>query len=301
MSDQIGRLSSAEALAANTLIDLALDEDLGQAGDVTSNTLIPVDARGTVQIVARQPGVLAGLPLVEMVFKKVDPSIEVLPHIQDGNRLDRGSVVADVSGPIRGLLTGERTMLNFLTHLSGIASLTRRFVDAVAESKAVILDTRKTLPGYRLLQKYAVRCGGGKNHRMGLYDAVLIKDNHLAAWASVSRRSIADAVRAAREQAPAGVTVEIEVDSLEQLRVALQASPDIVLLDNMDLAQLRESVAIRDQSAPGVRLEASGGVTLETVRGIAETGVDRISSGALTHSAIALDLAFDWSAATPGE
>ncbi|MFV0445902.1 MAG: carboxylating nicotinate-nucleotide diphosphorylase [Planctomycetaceae bacterium] len=298
---EIGSLTDGERRSAQTLIDLALAEDLSQLGDVTSATLIPAEARGTVQIVARQRGVLSGLPLASMVFQQVDPRIEVAPRVSDGARLERGTIVADVTGPVRGLLTGERTMLNFLTHLSGIASLTRRFADAIAGTRAVLLDTRKTLPGYRLLQKYAVRCGGGQNHRMGLYDAVLIKDNHLAAWISSGSHTIAEAIQSARAQVPTDVTVEVEVDSLRQLREALSAGPDIVLLDNMTLDLLRESVALRDELASNVRLEASGGVTLETVREIAETGVDRISSGALTHSAIALDLAFDWSAALPRE
>jgi nicotinate-nucleotide pyrophosphorylase (carboxylating) len=202
--------------------------------------------------------------------------------------------VATVTGPLDKLLIGERTMLNFLTHLSGIATLTRRFVDAVAGTKAQILDTRKTLPGYRVLEKYAVRCGGGTNHRMGLYDGVLIKDNHLAAW--TKSESIADAIRTARRKSP-GVSIEVEVDTLEQLREALKGQPEIVLLDNMTPARLREAVAIRDalNGQPQVLLEASGGVALETVREIALTGVERISIGALTHSAPALDLAFDWS------
>ncbi|MCA9055666.1 MAG: carboxylating nicotinate-nucleotide diphosphorylase [Planctomycetaceae bacterium] len=300
MSDAVtepGVLSADERRAADTLIDLALAEDLGSVGDLTSATLIPAESTGMVQIVARHDGVLAGLPLAAMVFARVDAGIVVSPHVSDGARLCRGDVVADVSGPVRGLLTGERTMLNFITHLSGIATLTRQYVDEVAGTRAVLLDTRKTLPGYRLLQKYAVRCGGGTNHRLGLYDAVLIKDNHLAAWTSDRRHTLASAINTARQQVPAGVTVEVEVDSLDQLRAVLPADPDIVLLDNMDLPELRTAIAIRDERSPGVRLEASGGVTLETVRSIAETGVDRISCGAITHSAVALDLAFDWSAA----
>ena len=183
-------------------------------------------------------------------------------------------------------------MLNFMTHLSGIATLTKTFVDCVKGTRARILDTRKTLPGWRLLQKYAVRCGGGLNHRMGLYDGVLIKDNHLAAWTESA--SIAEAVRSARSLSPAGISIEVEVDTLPQLRDALQGSPDIVLLDNMTVETLSEAVAIRDRVAPNVQLEASGGVNLGTVTAIAQTGVERISVGALTHSAPALDLGFDW-------
>lgn len=292
--NSVGRFTSAERAAANVLIELALAEDLGDRGDLTSQSLIPPAAQGTVQIVARQPGMLAGLPLVELVFARISPDVEVRARLEDGARLAAGMIVADVSGPVGALLTGERTMLNFLTLLSGVATLTRKFVDAVAGTRAVVLDTRKTLPGYRILQKYAVRCGGGRNHRMGLFDAVLIKDNHLAAWTAAGTRTIPEAITTARAAAPSGVTIEVEVDSLAQLRAALSERPDIILLDNMDLSQMRQAVAIRDELAPQVLLEASGGVTLETVRKIAETGVDRISSGALTHSAPALDLAFDW-------
>lgn len=210
---------------------------------------------------------------------------------RDGERVDRGTIIAEVDGPLFQLLVAERTMLNFLTHLSGIATLTRKFVDAVAGTRAKILDTRKTLPGWRLLQKYAVRCGGGANHRLGLYDGVLIKDNHLAAW--TQSKSIAAAVEAARNRWP-NVPVEVEVESLAQLQDALAGSPSIVLLDNMSCATMAEAVALRDRLAPGVQLEASGGVSLDNVAEIARTGVDRISIGALTHSAPALDLAFDW-------
>jgi nicotinate-nucleotide pyrophosphorylase (carboxylating) len=279
------------------LITLALQEDLRDRGDLTSRALIDPEARGTVQIVARRAGVVSGLPVAQMVFAAVDPQVQLACHLRDGAVLSRGTVIADVSGPIRSLLTGERTALNFLTHLSGVATLTRQFVDAVAGTKATILDTRKTLPGWRALEKYSVRCGGGTNHRLGLYDGVLIKDNHVAAWCGSDRNhTLADAVRQARVKSPAGVSIEIEVDSLDQLADALQGAPDIVLLDNMAPAMLREAVALRDRVAPALRLEASGGVSLATVRSIAESGVERISVGLLTHSAPALDLAFDWGA-----
>lgn len=284
-----------ERQAARTLLTLALMEDLGDRGDLTCQALIAPNLRASVDVVARKPGVLAGAPVGRMVFAELDPSIEWDARCTDGAALERGTIVARVSGPLNSLLVGERTMLNFLTHLSGIATLTREFVNRVAGTRAVILDTRKTLPGFRRLAKYAVRCGGGTNHRMGLYDGVLIKDNHLAAWSA--QASVAEACRVARDKSPHDVSIEVEVDTLEQLRDALQGGPDIVLLDNMTLEQLRESVSLRDSAAPGVLLEASGGVTLETVRGIAETGVDRISVGALTHSAPTLDLAFDWNAA----
>ena len=285
---------------AARLIALALEEDLRGGADLTSTALIDPGARGTVQIVARRAGVLAGLPVAEMVFQAVDAQVQIASRLRDGAALSPGAVVADVSGPIRSLLTGERTALNFLTHLSGMATLTRRFVDAVAGTQATILDTRKTLPGWRALEKYAVRCGGGTNHRMGLYDGVLIKDNHVAAWCGSDRtHTLAEAVRQARDKSPAGVSIEIEVDSIDQLADALQGEPDIVLLDNMPPAMLREAVSLRDRAAPGVPLEASGGVSLETVRSIAETGIERISVGLLTHSAPALDLAFDWATTTP--
>lgn len=283
--------------ACETLIRLALAEDLADVGDVTSRTLIAPDARGTVRVVARKPGVIAGLPIVEMVFAELDAAVQCRFHVADGTRVQGPALLAEVTGPLRTLLTGERTALNFLGHLSGVATLTRRFVDAVAGTRARILDTRKTLPGWRVLEKYAVRCGGGTNHRMGLFDGILIKDNHLAAWrAAAADGSIAAAVRHARDNAPAGVPIEVEVDTLEQLRDALAAEPDIVLLDNMPAETLRQAVAIRNALAAGVQLEASGGVTLENVADIAGAGVERISVGALTHSAPALDVAFDWGA-----
>lgn len=285
----------SERTAADKLIELALAEDLHDAGDLTCQALIGEQDEASVQIVAREAGVLAGVPVAQRVFDKLDRELRWDHHIIDGSLLEAGTVVATISGPLRALLTGERTALNFLTHLSGVATLTRRFVDAVAGSTARILDTRKTLPGFRVLEKYAVRAGGGANHRMGLYDGVLIKDNHLAAWVDSSAgHTIADAIRTARESVPANVPVEVEVDTLQQLIDALRGSPDIVLLDNMDVKKLREAVAIRDRQTPDVQLEASGGVTLETVAEMAAAGVERISVGALTHSAVALDLAFDW-------
>lgn len=285
----------AESTAARTLIDLALQEDLAGRGDLTCQALIDEADLGEVQVVARQPGVLAGTPVAESAFAQLDADVIWTTVIADGSRLNRGDVVATVAGPLRSLLTGERTALNFLTHLSGVATLTRQFVDAVAGTRAKILDTRKTHPGWRVLEKYAVRCGGGTNHRMGLYDGCLIKDNHLAAWGAKSAgKTIAAAIAHARGRLPQGTSIEVEVDTLDQLRDALSARPEIVLLDNMSPDGLRQAVALRDELAPGVQLEASGGVSLETVGEIARTGVERISAGALTHSAVALDLAFDW-------
>lgn len=284
-----------ERTAALRLIELALEEDLAERGDITTSALIQPDERGTVQIVARQAGVLAGLPVARLVFEQLDRDVQFSSRVEDGSTVQRGTVVAELSGLVRSLLTGERTALNFLMHLSGIATVTRQFVDAIAGTSANIFDTRKTLPGWRVLEKYAVRCGGGRNHRVGLFDMVLIKDNHLAGWsASGANDTVASAVRAARSRVPSGIPIEVEVDTLEQLSNALAAAPDMVLLDNMDVPTLRQAVEIRNRLAPRTELEASGGVRLDTAAEIARTGVDRISVGALTHSAAALDLAFDW-------
>jgi nicotinate-nucleotide pyrophosphorylase (carboxylating) len=283
----------AESAACQRLVAAALEEDLGGVGDLTSQTVIPADLRGQAVLVARAPGILAGLPAAQMVLAAVDPSLTLRPLIQDGGRLDAGTQIAVMAGPMRSLLTAERTALNFLQHLSGVATLTRRHVDAAAGLPCQVLDTRKTLPGYRLLAKYAVRCGGGHNHRMGLHDGILIKDNHLAALGP-GPAAVAEAVRRARGRPGPPVPVEVEVDTLEQLDVALAARPDVVLLDNMKPDQLREAVRRRDAAAPGVLLEASGGVTLTTLRAIAEAGVDRVSVGALTHSAPALDIGLDY-------
>jgi nicotinate-nucleotide pyrophosphorylase (carboxylating) len=292
-----------EQAAARTLIELGLAEDLGDAGnrpgDITSCALISPDAHGRVAIVARAPGIIAGLPVAALVFEMLDPSVAFRPACRDGDRIAAGCAVAEVSGAVRSLLIGERTALNFLTHLAGIATLTRQFVEAVSGTRAAIYDTRKTLPGWRLLEKYAVRAAGGKNHRLGLYDMVLIKDNHLAAWlAGGTNRTIAGAVRAARGSVPAeratAMKIEVEVDSLAQLADALEGEPDLVLLDNMTCQQMRQAVALRDARSAKVELEASGGVSLNSVTDIAQTGVERISVGALTHSVCALDLAFDW-------
>lgn len=286
-----------ERNAADRLIDGALAEDLDDAGDLTSRILIPQEQTATVRVLARKAGVLAGRPIAERVFARLDSNVSWTSHVQDGATLQPGTVVASVSGRLRSLLTGERTALNFLAHLSGVATLTRHYVQAVAGTGARIFDTRKTLPGYRLLDKYAVRCGGGSNHRKGLYDGILIKDNHLAArQAGRGESSPAEAVRHARAHAPSALPIEIEVDTWAQFESALQGAPDLVLLDNMDPATLRRAVRLRNETTPKVQLEASGGITLETVAEIAGTGVERISVGALTHSARALDLAFDWTA-----
>lgn len=284
-------LTQAESDAADTLIRLALAEDLGETGDRTSIATIPEATTARAAFVARSTGVVAGLPIAERVCRDVSVALTFTPAVPDGTPTSGGMVLATVSGPLRAILASERTALNFLQHLSGVASLTRKFVDAASGFRAKILDTRKTLPGWRLLEKYAVRAGGGTNLRIGLYDGILIKDNHLAGLGGDVRR----AVESARNYpGNAGLRVEVEVDTLEQLEIALVAKADIVLLDNMSLDQLRAAVARRDVVAPGVLLEASGGVNLTTVRDIASTGVDRISVGALTHSAPALDIGLDY-------
>ncbi|TWU13724.1 Nicotinate-nucleotide pyrophosphorylase [carboxylating] [Symmachiella macrocystis] len=281
---------------ARQLLEMALREDLEDAGDLTSRALIDEQQREHVSVVVREPGIVAGLPIVDMVFEQLGSDVDVRRLVEDGTAVEAGVTVAEIRGPLRTLLTGERTALNFLTHLSGIATLTHRYVAAATGTAAQILDTRKTLPGWRHLQKYAVRAGGGTNHRIGLYDGVLIKDNHLAGWAvSQQAQTIAAAIQTARASVKPGISIEVEVDTLEQLQDALDGPPDIVLLDNMSCDTLRRAVELRNQRQPSVQLEASGGVTLETVAQIAATGVERISIGALTHSAIALDLAFDWS------
>ncbi len=280
------------------LLVQALAEDLDQKGDITSTATIPASARGTARLVARSPGVLAGLPVAERIVREFELASGWHPTLSDGELLEPGSLIARIEGPMRSLLAMERIVLNFLQRLSGIATLTARFVAAVAGTSAEIFDTRKTTPGWRGLEKYAVRCGGGHNHRFGLYDAVLIKDNHLAWLATEAKtegaESIGTAIAAARASTPRGTIVEIEVDSLEQLERALEHAPDIVLVDNLGPALVSQAVSLRDRLAPSVRLEASGGVNLLTVRALAETGVDRISVGALTHSAPALDLAIDF-------
>ena len=282
-----------ETVACRRLVELALEEDVG-AGDLTSLAVIPEGLPGRAVFVARVAGVVAGLPAAAMVFGTLDGRVSFTPLVADGSGLQPGTRLAEVSGPMRSVLSGERTALNFLQHLSGVASLTRRYADAVAGLACRVLDTRKTLPGWRLLEKYAVRQGGGHNHRLGLYDGVLIKDNHLAAL-GMGKKEIHRAVEAARAAHPPGVPVEVEVDSLDELDEALRLRPDVVLLDNMAPGLLREAVRRRDAAAPGVLLEASGGVTLATVRAVAEAGVDRVSVGALTHSAPALDIALDYS------
>jgi nicotinate-nucleotide pyrophosphorylase (carboxylating) len=286
----------AERANAETLVDLALAEDLDAAGDLTARATIPDDAFGSARFVARAAGVVAGLPVVEVVAEQFDLLGRWQALVADGDRVERGTALATIAGPMRSLLALERTALNFLQRLSGVATLTARFVAEVAGTNTVVLDTRKTTPAWRRLEKYAVRRGGGRNHRLGLFDAVLIKDNHLA-WLAGADDPIGRAIASARSGSPPGTVLEIEVDSLQQLDRALACRPDIILVDNLGPEALAEAVRRRDQVAPGVLLEASGGVNLATVGPLARTGVDRISIGALTHSAPALDIALDFEAA----
>ena len=288
--------NSEYVAAARVLAGMSLREDLRDIGDLTSLSTIPSDLTATVNIVSRQHGVVCGLVVLPIVFSELTAAVTVKCHVSDGDAVTQQTLIATITGPAQTLLTGERTVLNFMTLLSGIASRTAMFVAEVRHTKAVILDTRKTFPGYRLLQKYAVRCGGGTNHRMGLYDGILIKDNHIAARGdSTCAAAVKDARRYARAH-NLNSKIEIEVDSVEQLQDALREAPEIILLDNMSPATMKQAVALRDASASrSTLLEASGGVTLQTVRAIAESGVDRISIGSLTHSSPALDIGFDWS------
>jgi nicotinate-nucleotide pyrophosphorylase (carboxylating) len=266
-------------------VQAALDEDLGP-GDATSEALIPPDLVGSARLEAREDLVLCGLPLAAEVFARCGATLAAL--VADGARVEAGTNVARVTGPARAILAGERTALNFVQHLSGIATFTRAFCRAVADSGAAIVDTRKTTPGWRTLEKYAVRCGGGVNHRVGLFDGILIKDNHVAAVGSV-----ADAVKRARQAGASGLRIQVEVESLGDARAALEAGADALLIDNQPPQATREIVALVAGRLP---CEATGGVTLDNVAQVARTGVDRISIGALTHSAPAADLALEWDA-----
>jgi nicotinate-nucleotide pyrophosphorylase (carboxylating) len=289
----------AEAAACERLARLALEEDLGASadasGDITSQVVIPADRTGAAVLVVRPAGVIAGLPAVAIVCNLVDSNVSFQPLLADGSVVAPRTRLAVIRGRMRSILAAERIALNFLQRLSGIATLTARYVALVAGLPCQVLDTRKTTPGWRLLEKYAVRAGGGHNHRMGLYDGILIKDNHLAGLHIPDcRLQIEEAVRRGRAMQGKPLPVEVEVDTLEQLDSALLAGPDVVLLDNMPPDQLRECVRRRNTLAPQVRLEASGGVTFATLRAIAETGVDCVSIGALTHSATALDIGLDY-------
>jgi nicotinate-nucleotide pyrophosphorylase (carboxylating) len=284
------------------LVRLAIREDLDRSFDLTTVSVVPQEIPAKAQIVARVPGVAAGIDLIDWILEAINCSLRCEISCRDGSDFAAGTAVAVLTGDARDMLTCERTILNFLGRLCGIATWTRQHVRCLEGLPTRLYDTRKTTPGWRRLEKYAVRCGGGFNHRAGLYDAILIKDNHLACHAHKTGQllSPAEAVRLARrfiQQQPAiseETIIEVEVDSIEQLEAALPEIPDIVLLDNMTLDQLRTAVHLRDAGKYPVELEASGGVRLETLRAIAETGVDRVSLGGLTHSAVNLDLGLDW-------
>jgi nicotinate-nucleotide pyrophosphorylase (carboxylating) len=273
-------------LLVEPIVRRALEEDLGRAGDVTSELTIPLEQLATACIVARQPGTLAGVVTVACAFRMIDPSIRLQIEAPDGTHVTAGATIAAVEGRARSLLTAERVALNFLGHLSGIATATQALVAAVAETKARIVCTRKTTPGLRLLEKYAVRCGGGINHRFGLDDAVLIKDNHIAAAGGIG-----SAIARVRAGVGHMVKIELEVDSMAQLEEALALGVDTILLDNMKPDMLKQAVAVTRGRAI---LEASGNISLASVRAIAETGVDYISSGSITHRAPSLDVALDF-------
>jgi len=273
-------------LEIEAAVTRALEEDLGRAGDITSTATVPEDAHGRAAVVARKPGVIAGLPLVEMAFRRLSPQIVIEPHGRDGMTVKPGTGLMTISGNARAILSAERTALNFLGHLSGIATGTAEFVQRIAHTKARVICTRKTTPGLRALEKYAVRCGGGFNHRFGLDDAVLIKDNHIAVAGGI--REVLTGAKAACGHL---VKIEIEVDSFDQLKEVLDVGlADVVLIDNFDLDSMRKAVAM---VAGRLVIEASGGITLDSAAAIAETGVDYLSSGALTHSAQNLDIGLD--------
>ena len=273
-------------LMIEPVVRAALLEDLGRAGDITTDAVVPAEVRAATALVARQPGVIAGLDLARLAFRLVDPSIEMKIERNDGSRLSPGDIIATIAGPARGILTGERVALNFLCHLSGVASATAGIADAIRQYKTRVTCTRKTMPGLRALQKYAVRVGGGSNHRFGLDDAVLIKDNHVAVAGGIK-----PAIQRARAAVGHLVKIEVEVDTLAQLEEALAVGVDAVLLDNMGPETLRRAVAMVDRRAI---TEASGRINPETAPAIAAAGVDLISVGWLTHSAPVLDIGLDY-------
>ena len=272
------------------LIDLALAEDIG-TGDITSLATVPADRTATAVMLAKDVGVLSGIDVAREVFRTVDPSLEFEALKQNGDQIADREDIAVVKGNARSILTGERVALNFVQRLSGVATITASYAAAVAGSNTSIVDTRKTTPGMRLLEKRAVMDGGGRNHRFGLADGVLIKDNHLAAIGGPNR--IAEAIAAARNRAPHTLKVEVEVTSLDELRQALDANADIVMLDNMDTPTMAEAISIRNEYGTSTLLEASGGITLERLPELAAIGIDLISAGALTHSAPSLDISLD--------
>lgn len=287
----MSRLEMPWGDAEDALLRMAMEEDLGAAGrDVTTEALVDADVEASAEIRAREGLVVSGIAFARRVFAAVDSGIQMETRVEDGERAEAGQCVLALRGPARGLLTGERTALNALQRMCGIATAAAKMAEVAGRYGVRLLDTRKTLPGWRRLDKYAVACGGGTNHRMGLWDAVLIKDNHLAFWRERHKGTLADAVHQARERCP-GLKIEVEVDTLEQLRDALDGAPDWVLLDNMGPDLLREAVRM---CAGRCLTEASGGITADTLEAVAATGVTAISVGALTHSARAADLGLDF-------
>jgi nicotinate-nucleotide pyrophosphorylase (carboxylating) len=286
MPSELNHPSGLDIEDARRVIEAALAEDVG-SGDITSCAVIPEDVHFHGAMRARHAMVIAGLPVAREVFRMVVPEASFRAVVAEGDAVHAGAVLAEIEGPARGLLTAERTALNLLQILSGIATATREYVERIRGTSCILLDTRKTIPGMRKLSKYATRCGGARNHRRGLFDAVLIKDNHIAVCGSIS-----EAVRKAKLAAPGRVTIEVECDTLAQVSEAVEAGIDMVLLDNMSVDELRQAVALVGRRA---KTEASGGVTLETVRAIAESGVDFVSVGRITQSAPAVDIGLDWS------
>ena len=281
-------MSDIPGFDLDDFVQRVLAEDLGTGGDVTSNATIAESARFTAEMNCREPIVVAGLDIAMAFFRALDPGIEIAQLAADGDRIDSGTVILRLEGQARAMLTAERSALNTLQHLSGIATLTRRYVDAIAGTGAILLDTRKTIPGLRALEKYAARMGGAQNHRMRLDDGLLIKDNHVGVCGGVAK-----AVRAAKAFA-SGLQIQVEVDRLDQIEPALAAGAERLLLDNMKPETLRQAIALVGGRVP---LEASGGVNLDTIRGIAETGVDYISVGRITQSAPAVDIGLDYALA----
>ena len=274
-------MNELELKAAQTLIELALKEDVGD-GDITTDNIIPAESRRKAKMVAKADGVVAGLPVAEMVFRKLDANLVWEVKTPEGSRVKKGDVMVEFEGTYRALLTGERTALNFLQRLSGIATMSAKYADAVKDFKTVILDTRKTLPGFRILDKYAVKTGGASNHRIGLYDMAMIKDNHIEVAGGITK-----AVEAVRSKIKPGILIEVETTTLAQVQEAIDAKADIIMLDNMDNETMKKGVEL---IAGRAKVEASGNMTLERLREVAVTGVDYISIGALTHSVSALDI-----------
>lgn len=268
-------------IAAQALIDLALQDDVG-TGDITTDNIIPAGTNRRAKMVAKADGVVAGLPIAEMVFRKLDPHLAWKPRVEEGQKIKKGDVLVEFEGSYRALLTGERTALNFLQRLSGIATMSNRYAEAVKDFKTKILDTRKTLPGFNKLDKYAVKTGGGTNHRHGLHDMAMIKDNHIEVAGGITA-----AVNAVRSKIEPGIKIEVETTTLEQVQEAIDAGADIIMLDNMDTETMYKGVEL---IAGRAKVEASGNMTLERLREVAATGVDYISIGALTHSVSALDI-----------